>query len=299
MVSGVWLLLHALGLGIGLTAVDPEYPSSLRGVGIGTGIWSIIVPLIALFAGGLVVGYLAGARPMVSSVIHGAVLWALATIVSLLLLIAIVGGLVGGAARLSGQVVGAAGSAAVQGIAQLDDANLDRLGLTERDLLAPINERLQATGKPAITADQLRAAIEDALRTAVRQGRLDRQLLVQSLAEQTPLTPAEAQEIATNIEQAWQQQAGMLSQRAQSLGTTAQQTALQAVESTGKALLVLFFVLAVGLVAAVGGVILAVSRVRPHHRASPPPPPGTPVAGATMTGMTGQPSAERIVKPTT
>lgn len=292
VVTGIWLLLHALGLGIGLTALDPQDPS-LRGVGIGTGIWSIIVPLIALFVGGLVVGYLAGARPTINAAIHGAVLWALATILSLLLLVWTVGGLIGGAARLSGEVVGAAGSVAMQGIAQLDDASLDSLGLTERDLLAPINQRLQATGNPTITPDQLRAAARDALRTSVRQGRLDRQIFIQSIAEQTPLTREEAQEVATRIERQWQQGTGEISQRAQDLGSAAQQTALQAVESTGKVLLVLFFVLAVGLVAAVGGVILAASRVNRRTAARPPPATGTLETTPTMTGTTSQPGPER------
>jgi hypothetical protein len=261
--AGVWLLLHALGLGIGLTAVDPQQPSSMRGVGIGTGIWSFIVPLAALFVGGMTTGYLTGEMVRIRAVIHGAVLWSLATILSLLLMIWIVGGLLGGAARLGGQVVGAAGTVAAQGISGLGDPSLDVLGTGEGELVSLINERLRATGRPTVTEAELRAATRDALNTSVRQGRVDRDILVQSLATHTALTPQDAQGVVADIEREWQQQAAAASARMRSLGADAQTAALQAVESTGKALLVLFFLLAVGLVAAIGGVLLAISR---HER---------------------------------
>jgi hypothetical protein len=47
---GTWLVLHLIGIGVGLTAIDPTDASSLRRVGIGTGIWSLIAPIIALFS---------------------------------------------------------------------------------------------------------------------------------------------------------------------------------------------------------------------------------------------------------
>ena len=37
---GVWLLLHLLGMGVGLTAIEPHDVGSLRGVGVGTGVWT-------------------------------------------------------------------------------------------------------------------------------------------------------------------------------------------------------------------------------------------------------------------
>ena len=40
------------GLALGLSAVNPEATNSLRGTGIFTGIWSLVIPLIALFLGG-------------------------------------------------------------------------------------------------------------------------------------------------------------------------------------------------------------------------------------------------------
>jgi hypothetical protein len=77
---GVWLLLHTLGVAAGLTAIDPNNPRSLRGVGIGTGIWSIIAPLIAMFIGGYVAARSAGVVERGLGALHGAVLWGLTTV---------------------------------------------------------------------------------------------------------------------------------------------------------------------------------------------------------------------------
>jgi hypothetical protein len=98
---GVWFLLHTLGMGVGLIAVDPDYASSLRAVGIGTGIWSLVAPLIGLFVGGMVTARLSGSLTRLSAVIHGAVLWSIATIVSLMVMVALVGAVLDGVSLIA------------------------------------------------------------------------------------------------------------------------------------------------------------------------------------------------------
>ena len=39
---GVWAMLYVMGLAFGLSAVDPNDPSSVRGSSIFTGIWGIV-----------------------------------------------------------------------------------------------------------------------------------------------------------------------------------------------------------------------------------------------------------------
>ncbi len=246
---GIWILLHTLGLGIGLTAIDPDHPESLRGVGIGTGIWSLVEPLVALFIGGLVGGMLTGALTRTSALIHGGVVWALTTMVAFLALVAVVSAIAGMATR----AVGATGHmVAGSGI---DMTTLESLGLSGDDLVAPINERLAAEGKPQVTAGQLEAASQDALRTSVREGRMDREVLVESLAANTNLSRRDAEDVATRIEDRWNQGA-----------VAASHGALQAAETTGKVLLLTFFVMLLGLAAALGGAVLGASR---FHRTIP------------------------------
>jgi hypothetical protein len=86
---GLWILLQTLGAGIGLSTVDADNPGSLRSAGIGTGIWTVIAPLVALFAGGFVAGRVSGTLSRRGGALHGLVLWSIAAVlgfVSMLLL---------------------------------------------------------------------------------------------------------------------------------------------------------------------------------------------------------------------
>lgn len=239
---GVWLLLHVLGMGAGLTALDPTNTDSLRRAGIGTGVWSLIAPILALFVGGLVVGKLAGPLGRMTGAIHGAVVWSLSTVASMALVWVAATALIGGAAAAGSQMAGGAGD-------MMGGNTLAALGLSANDLLAPINQRLQAEGKPPVQADQLANAARDALRTSVREGRVDRDILVNSLAQNTPLTREDAMSLAGTIQGRYDAQMQAFEQQA-----------LQAGEDAGKALLGLFFGMLLGLTAAVVGATLGVGR---------------------------------------
>jgi hypothetical protein len=239
---GIWMLLHTLGLGIGLTAIDPDDPDSLRGVGIGTGIWSLIEPLVALFIGGLVGSQLAGGLTRASALIHGGVVWALTTVVAFLGMVAVFSAIAGGVAT----VAGAAGSTAME-----QAPTLQSLGLTGDDLVAPVNQRLAAEGKPTVTAAQLEATAQQALRTSIREGGMDRAVLTDSLVANTDLNRREADEVAGRIEDRWE-----------STAAAAGRTALQTGETTGKVLLALFFVMLLGLGASCVGALVGGARFR-------------------------------------
>jgi hypothetical protein len=259
MAAGIWIVLHLFGMGVGLTAIDPNETSSLRAIGIGTGIWSVIAPIIALFVGGLVVSRLAPTPNRLNRMIHGGLVWSVATLVAITMLVMLASSLVRGAVAAGGQVAGAVSGAA----GTVDRGMLSSLGINSNDLLGPINQRLRADGKPEVTAAQLEAAVKDTLRTAVRTGNIDRQSLVTALASNTALTARDADEIATAIEARWQE----VRQRGSELAGRASTAALQAAEATGKALLGLSIALLLGLAAALGGSLLTGKvdrrRVRP------------------------------------
>lgn len=260
---GVWGLLHMLGMSSGLISVDPEEASSLRSAGIGTGVWSLIAPIIALFVGGLATGRLAGPLSKLTGAIYGAVMWSLATIASLLILSTTVGAVVGGAVSVGGQVASAAASA---GARALGETSLTELGFSEQDLLMPVNQRLEAMGKPPITAENLNNAVRDALRTSIRQGEIDRQVFTDALAANTALSQNDAAALAATVEQRVQMRADQV----RMIGQTAQREALEAMEGTGKALLGLFFSLLLALIAAVSGSTLAVRHEQKRRLREPP-----------------------------
>jgi hypothetical protein len=253
---GVWLLLHALGLAAGLTAIDPDNPRSLKGVGIGTGIWSIIAPLISLFVGGFVAARTAGTIDRATGALHGAVLWGLTTVAGAALLATALAAVVGAGVRAGGTAVGLAG----KGAGQLGQA----MNIDFNDALGPINQKLRAQGAPPISAEELQAATRDVIARGVAQGRIDRETLVSSISANTNLERADAEQLGARLQQQIDQGLGQV-----------QRGALQAAETTGKALWGVFFGLLLGLISSVAGSITGVSRRQRRAVAVPVAP--TPV----------------------
>lgn len=243
--AGMWLLLHVLGMAVGLSAINPEDMGTLRGVGIGAGIWTLIAPIIALLVGGLATGRLAGPLDRMTGAIHGAIIWTLATVASISLLWTMLSSIVGGAFVAGATVASATASGAMGAVGATNEITPEVLGLTPDELLAPVNQRLKADGMPPITSEQLMTATREALRSSIQAGRMNRQIVVDALARSTALSPAEAADIAGSIQQRydeWVEAAG--------------HKALEAADAVGKGLLGLTLAMLLGLAAAVAGVVL-------------------------------------------
>jgi len=266
---GLWIMLQALGMGLGLSAVDTDDAGSLRGVGIGTGIWSLIAPLIAVFVGAFLTGRLAGTRERRVGVMHGSVTWALTTAIGLWAVVTLVSTMVNGVAR-AGVAAAQASSSVISGAARagagIDTGALaESLGIDSNDLVAPINQRLAAEGKPAVTAAQIESTLRAVAQRGVREGKLDRAMLVQELATNTALSSADAEQIATDIERRYSEVSQRVKARAQEIGEQAKHAGLEAMDKAGKTLLFGGLMLLVSLGAALGGSALG-ARDRNDHR---------------------------------
>jgi hypothetical protein len=236
---GIWALLYALGLALGLSAINPDNPESAKPSGIFAGLWSLLVPLVALFIGGAVASRSAGLIHRGGGAIHGLVMWGVTAVGGALLVGNLLGSALGGVAQL--------GSGALRGGMQMGQ-RMD-FGLNADDAIAPINERLQAEGKPTVTAEQLENASRDVLRNAVREGKVDRESLVGSIANETSLSREDSEELATRVES----QFDTAKQKFQT-------GALKAADATGKAFWGVFGALLFGMCSAILGGIFGVSR---------------------------------------
>ena len=254
----LWGLLYTLGLALGLSSINPQDAQSAKSSGIFTGIWGILSPLIALFVGGIVAGRTAGVQPRAVGGIHGLVMWGLTMLVGVWLVTGVLSSLVGGAFSIGKTAVQATGITAAAGASQAGNLGqaARNFGLDANDALRPINERLQADGKPAITAKQLENATQDAVKTSVQNGRVDREALIQSLASNTALSRADAEQVAQRIESQFNAFQGKLSQTAQSVQTGA----LKAADATGKVFWGVFAALFLGLVSAILGGMVGMGR---------------------------------------
>lgn len=254
-----WGLLLALGMAIGLSSVDTSNASSARTSGLFTGIWGVVSPLVALFIGGVVAGRGAGLVHRGGGAIHGFVMWSLATVAGAWLVVNLVGTVVGGAVSVGKAAVQAGGSAIAAG-AQKGGGLAQQFGLDADDALAPINQRLQAQGKPTVTADQLRAATGDIVRDAVRTGDIDRDRMIGSIQANTALSRADAEQVANQVSAQYQQFKSRTGEKASAAAEKVQTGALQAAEATGKVFWGVFAALLLGLISAVAGGIVGVSR---------------------------------------
>lgn len=268
---GVWILLYALGLALGLSSVDPNDPSSARSAGIGTGIWSLIAPLIALFVGGLVASRTAGVVDKMGGALHGAVLWGLTTLAGVIVMGMVLSSLMGAVLNVGKTAVGATGAAIAGAASQGDQVGkiASSFGLNAEDALAPVNQRLRQEGKPAVTAAQLEAATRDILNTSIQQGRLDREQLVGSIAQNTALSRRDAEDIANRVEAQWNQAQAKVAQ----VGQQVQQGALKAADTTGRVFWGVFAALLFGLASSILGATLGVTRRQRYYAGDTVLPP--------------------------
>lgn len=130
---GIMLLMTALGMAIGITAVgDPRAATddTATGMGIGAAIWAALTLLLAYFLGGMVATRVTNRPDRGGAVIHGAMVWTLTSVFLLWLLaqgislgVSSLFGALGGLARTATTVV----TTTVTG----EDSLTERLGFTE------------------------------------------------------------------------------------------------------------------------------------------------------------------------
>ncbi len=115
-------MLNLLGLGIGLSTIDPMTENDpLSGLGTGTLIWLGLSNLAALFVGGMVAGRMSGFPSQKDAGLHGFLAWALYAVVSFLLITSAVGSMVNGVSSAVSGVFGGSQGETVK--VMLDKAN--------------------------------------------------------------------------------------------------------------------------------------------------------------------------------
>ena len=262
---GLWVLLYAFGLAVGLSSLDPAHPHSARSSGIFTGIWALIAPLISLFVGGWVAGRGSGIFTRGQGASHGLVMWGLTTLLGASMVAVVTVALVGGAVSVGKAAVSAGGSAIGAAITGSGGA-AGWMGIDANDALGPINQRLSAEGKPTITAEQLQAGTRDVAQAAVREGRLDRETLIAAIVGNTGLSRADAEEIGDRIEAQYQGASAQVQNQLHGAAQKAEAGALKAGDVTGKAFWGVFGALLMGLIAAVAGGAAGAPGVPGHRR---------------------------------
>jgi hypothetical protein len=218
------MLLTALGLAIGISAVDPR-GTDAQSVGIGAAVWAGLSLLIALYIAGMVSTRIGAVFDKTTGMFEGVLAWVLTVLLIAYLAGSGIGMMASGAFKLVGGATQAIGSMVTGNIGDVSEGSVDQIVQRLRD---PQTARTMATatGMP-----------EEEVRTNLGQ--------MADKAEAAKDNPAQA---AADVRQSVQ---GMV-QRAKSEGRLAQ-AADKAKEGATKTAWITFIALVLSLLAAVFG----------------------------------------------
>ena len=233
------LLLNLLGIGIGLTTLDPYNAGnnpSASGASLTTAGWIAITGLIASFLGGAVAGRLCGTSRDRTGAMHGLVTWGAATLVLFFLLSTAVGNLAGGAfsavgsvARGIGGAVGGAGQAIAQAVPGAAQA-LDPAGTLTQDLKNQVQGAVNSSDPQAVQDSIINYVRTSATGDAAAQERAKTRA-IETLARAANVSPDEAR---TRLDQL-QTQYNDARAKAEQVARDAAQKAKEAADATRKA----------------------------------------------------------------
>jgi hypothetical protein len=296
----VYLVLSVLGTAIGASAIDPMGDRNpFAGFGVGTGIWAGLTTLIAIAVGGFVAGFLARR----SGGLHGLLAWSLTTLITVYLLISATGSALSAAgstakAGLSavGSVAGAGISAAAPGVTGAVKEQLDQAGISldVNNLQSELEKLLRQTGKPELQPENLKneaqtaanegqARAENAaqapqtantdakgwLANVLQRGEkvlnaADKEALVNIIAARTGKSRAEAEQIANNYEQTYNQARAKIEEAKVQAEQKAREAGAEAAKKIASGAWGTLAVLLIGAAVAAGAGTLGFRRQRPE-----------------------------------
>lgn len=233
----VSLILNLVGTAIGSASIDPlQEGNPLDGIGKGAAIWVVVSGVISLLVGGWIAGRLAQRE----GALHGLLVWATVSLVTVYLVSSAVTGVVRGGMNLAGSGLSAAASGIAQVAPQIGNTIQDQLrqqgiDFNLNDIQGELETAMRQTGKPELNPDNVKqeaqAAGDDAKNTAQNSAQnpqqadqqlgglldrikakgdkawdaADRQAMVNLIKARTGKTDAEANQMVDQAQQAYQQ----------------------------------------------------------------------------------------------
>ena len=215
------LVLAILGIGIGLTTIDPAQGESPQAatLGIAATLWWIVSALISLAAGGWVAGRMAGMPTRVDGALHGLITWGIATLLLFWLLTSAVGSLIGGTFSVVGNALSTATQeatrAAGQAAGQTDPGTAQGIQEQARALLAPEGGSLPQGALDTVSRIARGDVSQEELQSAATR-----------LAEQAGIPQEQARQTIDNLLQQYAETAEQATQAAQATADTVSSAAL-------------------------------------------------------------------------
>lgn len=226
------VILNMLGLGVGLSTVDPagDGTPGASSLGMGAGLWWVVSGILASAAGGYLAGRLSGKPSKSTTGYHGLTSWAVTTLVIFYLLSSAVSGLVGGAFNTASGAVGGLGRAAggsIQTVAQTAAPSLSKIS----DPFSSIENQLRsgANGQdPAALKDAAVSAMRAAVTGDDAQQAQASEKAAQALAKAQNIPVEQARTQVQQYIQQFKEATAKAKEQAKQAADTAARTASQA-----------------------------------------------------------------------
>lgn len=233
----VSLILNLLGTAIGSASIDPmQEGNPLDGLGKGSAIWVVVSGIISLAVGGWIAGRLAQRE----GALHGLLVWATSSLITLYLISSAVSGVVSSGLNFAGSGLSAAGSGIAQMAPKLGSTVQDQLrqqgiSFDLNDIQGELETAMRQTGKPELNPDNIKQQAQqtgqDAKQTAQNSAQnpqssdqqlgglldrikakgdkawdaADRQAMVNLIKARTGKSDQEANQMVDQAQQAYQQ----------------------------------------------------------------------------------------------
>ena len=151
---GLLFLLGALGVAIGITAVDPGQTEAST-LGAGAGIWTAVSLLVALFVGGMVATRIGAITDGTTGFFEGALVWVVSILAMVYFASSGVGLIAGSAARLVGGATQAASSVMQGGGANVDMSGSAKAAAEAKAGMSQLLEKAKSSGALEQKAEEI------------------------------------------------------------------------------------------------------------------------------------------------
>ena len=236
------MLLSLLGIGIGIGSINPmEEARSMEGIGTGALVWWVISNIAAVFVGAFAAAKLTNLSYKSSGLLHGILTWSLYTLISFVLMTSAVGAIISGVGGAVSKSLSAVGKGVSEATSIANQINTDRINRLIQDALA--QDQGMGAGGQEFDIDLMAVAEEVFIENGQINTEIEREEVVQAVADNSSLSPADAERAADVIVQEYEQMKPKFQQLKQRAETTGQQVA----DTVSKAAIWAFVALVLGL----------------------------------------------------
>lgn len=200
--AAAFLVLNLITAALGFGFLNPTDPNPLSGIGVATGIWTIITLIVSFLAGGFVAGYAARS----TGILHGGVTWALAILLLFTLVFNALSSALGVAGNVLGSVAGGVGNVAETAANTAGSAISEGLSSVGDSIEEVDTEELQNNIETYLADTEVEELQPDYIKNLLQESKDEVTAAVKDLA----INPENSEQIVTDLANSLGEKAGSI-----------------------------------------------------------------------------------------